>query len=296
MILIELAKRQVAVLDDLIADTMRRLRKYNNLPHRTLILKVRGLNSANYYGQEWKNGKRTIIPLGNADSKTVILYKRQRYLTEKLKRLIKDKKVAEMFLSKFTDYSYDAIQKDLPTSYQNLQAQCFEPDVDEIVSLSYGRLPKSITEDERFQELVRWANEDYKRNPYPLPENPNISRAGIPMRSKGECMWHDNILFEGLPVRIEPEIELQGKSGQWHKLYPDFVFKCFDGTYIYVEHFGEWADEDYAERNKRRIQEYLDCGIVLGDNLIVTSDNIDFRTNELMIVEALEKIKQRMFA
>ena len=45
-----------------------------------------------------------------------------------------------------------------------------------------------------------------------------------------------------------------------------------------------------------KLQEYLDCGIVLGDNLIVTSDNADHRTNEIMIREALDKIKKRMFA
>ena len=35
----------------------------------------------------------------------------------------------------------------------------------------------------------------------------------------------------------------------------------------------------------KEVYSSLFCGIVLGDTLIVTSDNIDFRTNELMILE-----------
>ena len=109
------------------------------------------------------------------------------------------------------------------------------------------------------------------------------------------CVQLDDILFEELPARIEPELEIQGKSGQWHKLHPDFMFLCFDGTILLVEHFGRWDDERYAERNKRKIQEYLDCGFVLGDNLIVTSDNAEHCTNEKMIVMAIDMIKKRMF-
>ena len=116
-----------------------------------------------------------------------------------------------------------------------------------------------------------------------------VREMGDPCVQKGECMWYDDILFDGLPVWVDPEIKLKGKSGQWHTFHPDFIFKCFDGTYIYVEHFGYLDDDEYAEKAKRKLQEYLDCGIVLGDNLIVTSDNADHRTNEIMIREALDK-------
>ncbi len=108
-------------------------------------------------------------------------------------------------------------------------------------------------------------------------------------------MWYDDILFEKIPVRIEPVLRLCGKSGQWHSLCPDFQFRCHDGSFLLVEHFGMWDTEKYAERNKIKIQNYLDCGFVLGDNLIVTSDNADHNTNELMIIEALEKIRKRVF-
>ncbi len=296
MILIELAKRQMMLINDLIDETTCKLATYSDLPHRTLVLRIKGVRTERYYEQKWDHGIRILTPLGSAKNEKVISYKRQRYLHEKLKILLKDKKSLEKLLKNFKDYSYGAIQKNLPASYKGLSESDYEKDVGKIIASKHSHLPDTITKDERFQTLVKWANAPYKRNPYPLPKKPNIARDGTPMRSKGECMWYDDILFEELPFRTEPEIIIQGKSGQWHKFYPDFVFLCFDGTLIFVEHFGDLGNDEYAESNKRKIQEYLDCDIVLGDNLIVTSDNADHHTNEVMITDALSIIKRHMFA
>ena len=294
MVLIDEVKRELSMIDDLISNTTERLSTYEDLPHRTLVLRVRGTGHPFYYEQEWIDGKKVVYYLGSIDCKKAARYKQQHYLNEKLKILVCDKKAAEQFLKHFTDYSYEEIVKRLPPSYREISID--DGSGDSLRRRKYKRLPDSIVKDERFQKLVKWANEPYTRNPYPLPDDPNIARDGTPMRSKGECIWYDDILFEELPARIEPELEIQGKSGQWHKLHPDFMFLCFDGTIILVEHFGRWDDEKYAERNKRKIQEYLDCGFVLGDNLIVTSDNADHCTNEKMIVMAIDMIKARMFA
>ena len=302
MFLISLIKRQLKAIDSLIDETTRRLSDYDGLPDRTLVFRVRGIDKLDYYEQEYLDGKKKLYPLGK-NSKTVGDYKRQRYLREKLDVLQKDKKAAEQFLTSFQDFSPEAIQRKLPLAYKGLTANSYEehPEDDhdrpglKSSPSAYSSLPENIYTDERFLKISAWASQKYKRNPIPLPDDPNVARDGTPMRSKGECMWYDNILFEGLPARIDPELSMQGKSRQWHKLYPDFQFMCFDGSFILVEHFGKWDDEDYAERNKRKIQEYLDCGFVIGDNLVVTSDNIDHRTNELVIIEALEKIKKRMF-
>lgn len=296
MFLISLMERQLHVLDDFINETSCKLKEYDDLPDKTLATRKRDGDCLDYYEQECNNGERKLTPLGKADSKKVNAYKKRRYLQEKLKKIEKNKKATEQFLSQYTDYSAEAIFNSLPKSYQGIPVHTYEQ-IDTGLTLNiHGHLPESILKDGRFQELKKWAAENYKRNPMPLPEDPNIARDGTPMRSKGECMWYDNILYEGLPVRVDPELEIKGKSGQWHKLYPDFQFMCFDGTMILVEHFGGWDDEDYAERNKRKIQEYLDCGFVLGYNLIVTSDNANHRTNELAILDALEIIKKRMFA
>ena len=307
MFLIDITKRQIDMLDYLIEETTRQLSNFNDLSHKTLVVRGRGLNGLNYYERVMDNGKTKLYPLGKADAEAVIRFKDRRFLQQQLKILRSNKRAAELFLSRFQEFTPAAIQKTLPKAYRNeTDHTCY----DEKANLEsqesgyagstdaaprYRSLPEQIYNDIRFQKLLNWAAADYPRNSYPMPDNPTIARDGKPMRSKGECLWYDDILFEGLPVRLEPEIEMQGKSGQWHKLHPDFAFLCFDGTIILVEHFGMWDDEKYAERNKRKIQEYLDCGFVLGDNLIVTSDNADHCTNELMILAAIEMIKRRMF-
>jgi len=293
MSLIDLLKRKQRELAHWIDETMKRLKQYDDLPHRTLVTRTSRRGDVYYYEQSFQNNKKVLHPLGDAGDETVIAYKQQRYLRKMLKVLTKDKESVDRFLTAYQDPSPDAVQEMLPVTYRDPTRGI--PVGSEQRTAEYARLPDSITKDERFKELVKWAKEDYKRNPYPLPQDPNIARDGTPMRSKGECLWYDNILFEELPCHVDPEIVLKGRSGQWHKLYPDFVFRCFDGSFIYVEHFGNWGDDDYAETNKHKIQEYLDCGFTLGDNLIGTSDNAEYRTNELMIVEALEKIKGRMF-
>ena len=296
MFLISLMERQLRVLDDLIDETTQKLEAYDDLPDKNLVIREREGKDPDYYEQDWNHGDKTLKPLGKGDNDKVHAYKMRRFLQKKLKVLQKNKIATEQFLAQFNDYNSETIVKSLSRSYHGIPVNAYEQIDTGIVLKVHGHLPESILKDGRFKKLEQWASENYKRNPAPLPEDPNIARDGKPMRSKGECMWYDDILFEGLPARVDPEIQLKGKSGQWHKLYPDFAFKCFDGTLILVEHFGNWDDDDYAERNKRKIQEYLDCGFVLGYNLFVTSDNIDHRTNELGILDALEIIKRRMFA
>ena len=295
MVLIDLMKRQLNMLNDLIEETRNRLEKYDNLPEGILTHRARDASGTDYYVKTYKDGTITLDPLGKGNIKTVIAFKRQRYLQEKLKALEADKKATEKYLSKCQDFSPEAICKKLPKLYKGLPINSYEDTGLIKLPTAFGHVPENLYRDPRYQELLRWMLAEYKRNSYQLPDDPNIARDGTPMRSKGECMWYDDALFDGMPCRVDPEIMMKGKSGQWHKLCPDFVFKCFDGTYIYVEHFGKLNDDDYAETCKRKIQEYLDCGIVLGDNLIVTSDNADHHTNELMIIQNLKMIKERMY-
>ena len=98
MVLIDEVERQLSIIDDLINETTERLSTYEDLPHMTLILRVQGTGHPFYYAQEVVNGKKILHYLGKADSTEVIRYKQQRYLKEKLKILMCDKKSAEQLL------------------------------------------------------------------------------------------------------------------------------------------------------------------------------------------------------
>lgn len=275
MLIHDVAKRELRNIDRLISFTEKRLTKYKALPEKTLVCETKKSTQLYYYLQEKTGKTQRRQYLGKADNKQVLQYKTRRFLRDLLKILRYDKKLLEHLISKYKDYSTEAVHRHLPSSYKNLPDQCYT--------------------DQRFETLKAWAAEKYERNPFPLPANPNVARDGTAFRSKGECMWYDNILSEKIPVRVEPLLTLLGKSGTYHTISPDFLFQCADCSFLAVEHFGRWDDDKYAMDNMHKIQKYLDCGFVLGDNLIVTSDNADHNTNELMIIEALEKIRKRVF-
>lgn len=276
MWLIEEINKSLKTINWLISDTKQKLEAYRDLPDATLVCQKKGRNQTLYYYEQIRvDNKQVRKAIGKIDAPKVKLYKERRFYSDMLDTLLFDKDLLENTVKNIKDFTPAAIHKQLPSSYKNLPDCCYK--------------------DVNFEELKAWAVEKYKRNPYPLPADPNIARDGTAMRSKGECMWYDNSLYEELPFRTEPELVLKGKSGRTYKFHPDFVFKCHDGTYIIVEHLGKLDDDQYAQDFLQKLRDYLDCGYVLGDNLIVTSDNINHRTNELMIVNALEMIKKRVY-
>ena len=57
---------------------------------------------------------------------------------------------------------------------------------------------------------------------------------------------------------------------------PDFtIIRARDGKIIYWEHCGMMDDPGYRARNKKKLKEYEEAGIVPWDNLIVTYDTIE---------------------
>lgn len=274
MFIIGIVKWEIRKIDWLIERVQKKLDSFVDLPNITMVVRRRGYHLY-YYAQEYVDKKKKQHFLGGPENDIVKRLKLRRFYQAMLDALQKDKKLLTKVVRHFIDYSAHEIHKHLPDSYKNLPSKCYE--------------------DDTLRKIRDWAQQKYERNTFPIPDQPNIARDGTAMRSKGECMWYDNILFEEVPVRVDPKLHLTGKSGRTYTLCPDFQFMCADGSFILVEHFGKLDDDNYAAEKMRRIQEYLDCGYVLGDNLIVTSDTTNHTTNELMILEALDKIKKRVF-
>lgn len=257
-----------------IAFNQKELDTFSSLEEGTLVYKVTNDHNFYYYLQTRTHKKQKQKYLGKLGEPVVGKYIRQRYLRELQKVLKKDERLLTRFLHDYTDYSVETIQKILPNSYKNLPKECFV--------------------DETLTELKEWAKEKYKRNPFQLPADPNIACDGTATRSKGETIAYDDTISAGLPFRFDPEIIVQGRSGVMHKLYPDFQFKCRDGSFILWEHLGMIEMNRYAERLKQKIADYLDCGYIVGLNLFFTSDNLDGNTNELMILDTIELIKKKI--
>ena len=94
MVLIDIVKRQLAMTNALIEDTKQKLKQYEHLEQKKLVVRNRNNGTADYYEQKCDGGTVTLDPLGKSDSKTVTAYKRKRYLMTKLEVLEEDKKIS----------------------------------------------------------------------------------------------------------------------------------------------------------------------------------------------------------
>lgn len=67
-----------------------------------------------------------------------------------------------------------------------------------------------------------------------------------------------------------------------------------DSTLLVWEHLGLLGNGQYSDNTLEKLNKYLDCGFTAGENLFITSDNIDGNTNELAILDTLEQIERRI--
>lgn len=200
------------------------------------------------------DGKRKVLTseLGNAESAKVIDVKLKRFNRESLKRLQSNKKLLESIKGRYADYSPAKVHVDLPAAYKDLPAECYA--------------------DERFEELVDWAEGKYNKNRKKFPRPSNITITGNQVRSKGEVIIYNMLVYYNVPFRYENRLTLVDYNGEKVNRYPDFTILTQSGRFIYWEHVGKLEDQDYYENFCEKIKLYHNNDICLGDNLIVTSD------------------------
>ncbi len=261
-------------IDTLIRFTERRLGRISFKPEGTLVCQHPSEKTILYYENVFDNGKSTRTKLGGPDEKAVQDHKRLRFYRERLKRLREDRKILARAVSGLEDSSTEAVHDSLPDSYKCLPDDCFA--------------------DDEQSELKKWVRDKYQRNTYELPDNPNIACDGTETRSKGETIIYDDLYYSGLVFMYDSYQKWRGKSGTVHGISPDFLFKCKDGTLLVWEHLGLLGNGQYSDNTLEKLNKYLDCGFTAGENLFITSDNIDGNTNELAILDTLEQIERRI--
>lgn len=208
--------------------------------------------------------------LGTPTSLAVIKFKANRFNKERLKILEYDRNLLEALITDYRDYSPDAIHSKLPESYKDLPSLCYE--------------------DDRMEKMKAWAKEKYEKNQHPMKKSATTACDGTQVRSKGECIWYDSLKGADIPFRYDSMISLRDANGYVKKKSPDFEIICRTGRLLYVEHAGMLLKPDYLEDFKEKVRLYMLNGIVIGDNLIITSDNADGGTNSQMINEIINKI------
>ena len=268
----EQISREITKLKILIEYDTWELRKLADLRDGPMTCEKKSEHNIRYYQKVTDGGHTSRESIGGPDEPLVIGLKKQRFYSEQLKAMQHDLEVLSRAYDKLEDYSAEAIHEALPKAYKNLPDECFD--------------------DVLLQRVSKWVETKYKRNSYELPDDPNIACDGTATRSKGETIVYDDLYHAGIPFMYDSYHKWQGRSGKVHGLSPAFLFKCQDGSLLVWEHLGLLGHDGYSDSVLERLNKYLDCGFVVGQNLILTSDNVYGNTNELMILEALEKVKK----
>ncbi len=136
-----------------------------------------------------------------------------------------------------------------------------------IFSMQYSELLKK---NPRYLELLEWQCQDYDTNTAPMPAVKIYASDGRRMRSKDECIEHNELSEVGLPFRYDSVVEFKDDNGNAIYESPDFLVRCFDGTYIILEHLGLLEEDWYVSKNWQKLHIYAKNGYTLNHNLFLT--------------------------
>lgn len=108
-----------------------------------------------------------------------------------------------------------------------------------------------------------WINEPYYKKPV---ANGFKTLKGDIVRSKSELIIADRLWVNGIPYKYECPLMVNGKI-----IHPDFtILRLSDLKLLYHEHCGMIDNAEYAEGMVKRINDYNQEGIYLGDRLFLS--------------------------
>lgn len=117
------------------------------------------------------------------------------------------------------------------------------------------------------QQLEEWKSKEYKGLGFNEEAPVILTEKGERVRSKTEKIMADYFYRNGIEYKYECPLYLKG----WGIAYPDFTFLSRKSRQeIYMEHFGKADDPIYARKMVKKIGNYEENGIFVGERLIVT--------------------------
>lgn len=147
--------------------------------------------------------------------------------------------------------------------------------IDQQINYISGKRADKMLSEPKYFELLKtylssvsdsWSSQPYNKNER-YPENlVHKSISGNILRSKSEAMIDTFLYQHNIPYRYECELKIGGIY-----LYPDFTIKHpYTGKIYYWEHFGLMGNPNYAHECCKKLQIYIDNGIIPTKNLITT--------------------------
>ena len=148
--------------------------------------------------------------------------------------------------------------------------------------------------DDKINELIKWTKEDYEKNTHIYNDKGIYDIDGVRMRSKSECLVSNLFINAGVPKRHDSILTLDNPYGGVDKVSPDFLIRCFDGSYVIHEHVGLLTDEGYFEKFVKKLRLYFYNNYLIGTNLFFSFDDGAGGIDTQTVANTIETIKWRM--
>ena len=183
---------------------------------------------------------------------------RKRYILALKKIIEKNILIISKAIGKLTNIAHEEIISTLPASYQKVEtSNFFHPSV------------------------KQWLAKPQKENSYEGKKYE--TKNGTVLRSKSEYMIASLLEDYDILYRYEPALTLGGKTK-----YPDFIIiKPFTGEFIVWEHFGSLHEPGYEQKMNKKMELYLDQGLIPFKTLIYT---FEFDINIRRLKSLIENI------
>lgn len=215
-----------------------------NYPEGKLRISVDKNKVRYYHCLDEDEGIQTYI---HANELTLARKLAQKSYNEKLLKLAK-KRLGQInrLLKDFDEYEVDKLYDDLHSARKKL-----------IVAIDK-------TLEQKYEE---WVNLEYQGKEFKEGTSLILTEKNERVRSKSEKIMADFFYRNGIEYKYEKPLYLKG----FGTVYPDFsLYSKKQGCEVYWEHAGKMDDPVYASKAIKKIEEYENNGIYMGDRLIVT--------------------------
>lgn len=172
---------------------------------------------------------------------------------------------------------------------QNLNKDYSDNEIESVYSkMNINRQALLIPVEKTWQQTVA----DWKSKPYSGKEfkdgDPEIyTKKGERVRSKSERLIADILYEMGIEYKYECSVILKG----YGQVYPDFTMLCRKtGEEVYWEHDGRMGDSQYSEKAVKKINSYINNGILPGDRLILTFETANVVLNDRTVRKIIESV------
>ena len=147
----------------------------------------------------------------------------------------------------------------------------------------------------REEKIQQWKEEKYEKNKFYAENLRYETEQGDLVRSKSEVIIA-NILYqhrENILYKYERPLEVR-IEGRVRTIYPDFtILNLHTGKIIYLEHAGKMDDSQYVNEFVKKVNIYVENGILPGKDVVFTYETIENPLEIGVIKKIIEEIENR---